>query len=76
MPSHLHETLVEMFRDRPALAAELLAGPLGVSVAGASSGPACPQAISARHGDQLLGTQLFADGESATHTESSQKTPS
>lgn len=32
MPSHLHETLVEMFRDRPALAAEVLAGPLGVAV--------------------------------------------
>jgi hypothetical protein len=32
MPSYLHETLVEMFRDQPALAAELLAGPLGVEV--------------------------------------------
>jgi len=32
MPSHLHEVLIEMFRDRPALAAELLAGPLGVAV--------------------------------------------
>jgi len=32
MPSHLHEVLVEMFRDRPVLAAELLAGPLGVAV--------------------------------------------
>jgi len=43
MPSHLHEALVEMFRDRPALAAELLTGPLGVAVpafgqAGLSSG--------------------------------------
>ena len=32
MPSHLHEMLVEMFRDRPVLAAELLAGPLGIKV--------------------------------------------
>lgn len=32
MPSHLHEVLIEMFRDRPALAADLLAGPLGVAV--------------------------------------------
>jgi hypothetical protein len=30
--SHLHEVLIEMFRDRPALAAELLDGPLGVPV--------------------------------------------
>jgi hypothetical protein len=32
MPSHLHETLIEMFRDRPLLAAELLRGPLHVAV--------------------------------------------
>jgi hypothetical protein len=32
MPSHLHEVLVEMFRDRPALAADLLAGPFGVAL--------------------------------------------
>ncbi len=32
MPSHLHEVLIEMFRDRPVLAVELLAGPLGVAV--------------------------------------------
>jgi hypothetical protein len=32
MPSHLHEILIEMFRDRPALAAELLRGPLHVPV--------------------------------------------
>jgi hypothetical protein len=32
MPSYLHETLVEMFRDRPELAAEVLAGPLCVPV--------------------------------------------
>lgn len=32
MPSYQHEVLVEMFRERPALAAELLAGPLGVAV--------------------------------------------
>lgn len=32
MPSYLHEVLVEMFRDRPALAAELLAGPFGIVV--------------------------------------------
>ncbi|MGQ0575418.1 MAG: hypothetical protein ACT4RN_14600 [Pseudonocardia sp.] len=30
MPSPLHEVLVEMFRTRPSLAAELLDGPLGV----------------------------------------------
>jgi hypothetical protein len=32
MPSYGHEVLVEMFRDRPALAAELLTGLFGVSV--------------------------------------------
>lgn len=32
MPSHLHEVLIEMFRDRPALAADLVAGPLGVAL--------------------------------------------
>lgn len=32
MPSPLHEALIEFFRHRPALAAELLAGPLGVDV--------------------------------------------
>ena len=32
MPSHLHETLIEMFRDRPVLAAEILRGPLHVQV--------------------------------------------
>lgn len=32
MPSHLHETLIEMFRDRPALAAQVLTGPLGVAM--------------------------------------------
>jgi hypothetical protein len=32
MPSLLHETLVEMVRERPLLAAELLGGPLGLPV--------------------------------------------
>jgi hypothetical protein len=32
MPSHLHEVLIEMFRDRPALAADLLRGALGIAV--------------------------------------------
>jgi hypothetical protein len=32
MPSHLHEVLVKMFQDRPALAADLLVGPLGIGV--------------------------------------------
>lgn len=32
MPSHLHEMIIEMFRERPALAADLLGGPLGVRV--------------------------------------------
>ncbi|HET8657380.1 MAG TPA: hypothetical protein VFM55_00085 [Micromonosporaceae bacterium] len=32
MPSRLHEVLIEMFRDRPVLAADLLAGPLGVAL--------------------------------------------
>lgn len=32
MPSHLHEMLVEMFRDRPVLAAELLGDSLGFKV--------------------------------------------
>jgi hypothetical protein len=32
MPSHLHEILIEMFRGRPLLAAELLRGPLHVTV--------------------------------------------
>lgn len=30
MPSHLHEALVELFQNRPALTAELLSGQLGV----------------------------------------------
>jgi hypothetical protein len=32
MPSHLHEVFIEMFRERPALAAELLRDPLHGSV--------------------------------------------
>lgn len=32
MPSHLHETLRSMFHNRPDLAAELLAGPLGMTL--------------------------------------------
>jgi hypothetical protein len=32
MPSHLHEILIEMFRDRPTLATELLRGPLHIAV--------------------------------------------
>lgn len=32
VPSNLHETVVEMFRHRPALAADLLAGVLGVEL--------------------------------------------
>jgi len=32
MPSYLHEILVKMFHDRPALAVDLLAGPLGIGV--------------------------------------------
>jgi hypothetical protein len=32
MPSHLHEILIEMFRDRPTLATELLRGPLHIPV--------------------------------------------
>jgi hypothetical protein len=32
VPSHLHEILVEMFRERPALAADLLTGPLRVAL--------------------------------------------
>jgi hypothetical protein len=32
VPSHLHEALIELFRQRPALAAELLRGQLGVPV--------------------------------------------
>lgn len=32
MPTHLHETLVELFRARPTLAAELLTGTLGIEV--------------------------------------------
>jgi hypothetical protein len=34
MPSHLHETLVEMFRERPTLATDLLTGRLGIAVPG------------------------------------------
>ncbi len=34
MPSLLHETLVEMFRHRPSLAAELLVGALGMELPG------------------------------------------
>jgi hypothetical protein len=32
MPSHLHEVLIDMFRDRPVFAADLLGGPLGISL--------------------------------------------
>jgi len=32
MPSHLHENLVELFRERPGFAAELLTGQLGIPV--------------------------------------------
>jgi hypothetical protein len=32
MPSLLHEVLIEMFRDRPALVVDLLDGALGISV--------------------------------------------
>ena len=32
MPSVLHEALIALFRNRPTLAAELLAGPLGIDV--------------------------------------------
>jgi hypothetical protein len=32
MPSYLHEVLIKMFQDRPALVADLLAGPLGIGV--------------------------------------------
>jgi hypothetical protein len=32
MPSSMHEAFIEIFRHRPSLAAELLAGPLGVDV--------------------------------------------
>ncbi len=32
MPSSTHEAFIEMFRNRPSLAAELLSGPLGVSL--------------------------------------------
>lgn len=32
MPSHLHEALIELFRQRPSLAVELLADPLGIPV--------------------------------------------
>jgi hypothetical protein len=32
MPSHVHEVLAEMFRDRPALVADLLTDPLGIPV--------------------------------------------
>jgi hypothetical protein len=32
MPSTLHEALIEMFRNRPSLAAELLGGALGVDL--------------------------------------------
>jgi hypothetical protein len=32
MPSYLHEILIEMFRGRPALAAEILGGPLRVAL--------------------------------------------
>jgi hypothetical protein len=32
MPSHRHEVLVEMFRDQPLLAAEVLRGPLNAEL--------------------------------------------
>lgn len=32
MPSHLHEALIALFRNRPSLAAELLSGPFGLDL--------------------------------------------
>jgi hypothetical protein len=32
MPSHLHEALIELFRHRPSLAAELLTDPFKVQL--------------------------------------------
>jgi len=56
MLSYEHEVLVELFRDRPALAAELLTGPLGVSV------PAFEQArVSAADLTDLAPTEYRAD---------------
>jgi hypothetical protein len=34
VPSYLHEVLIEMFRDRPALVADVLGGPMGMEVPG------------------------------------------
>jgi hypothetical protein len=56
MPSHLHENLVEMFRERPEFAAELLADPLGIPV------PAFEQAqLSSAELNNVLPTEFRAD---------------
>jgi hypothetical protein len=56
MPSSLHEVLVEMFRDRPVLAAELLSGLFGVAV------PAFQQArLSSSELNNMAPTEYRAD---------------
>ncbi len=56
MPSNLHEVLVELFRHRPALVAELLTSPLGVPV------PAFQQAhLSANDLTNVTPTEYRAD---------------
>jgi hypothetical protein len=55
MPSHLHEALVGMFRDRPELAAELVADPFGETV------PAFHRAVAADNDFTVAPTEYRAD---------------
>lgn len=56
MPSHLHETLIEMFRERPVLAAELLGGTFGITL------PAFEQArLSSGELTDVVATEYRAD---------------
>jgi hypothetical protein len=56
MPSHLHENLVEMFRERPGFAAELLADPLGIRIPTFEQGQ-----LSSAELNDVLSTEFRAD---------------
>jgi hypothetical protein len=66
MPSHLHEILIQMFRDRPELVADLLGGPLGVEIpafhtARLSSGDLTDVAPTEYRADAVVTLNLAAD---------------
>jgi hypothetical protein len=52
MPSHLHEVLVDMFHERPALAADLLSDSLGMPLP-----PLQTAVLSSAHLTDLLPTE-------------------